>query len=85
VKKHNISGRLSPITQIEPMSMLSYHNDIVIEMLRRGYNHKSAYIMPDLLYLPDHERLAKVDIELSKKDLMDRCPDCRKMIEGDVK
>ena len=39
VKKHSISGRLSPIVQIEPSSMEKRHDELTLEMEKR-FNKK---------------------------------------------
>ena len=80
VKHHSITGRIFPIVQIEPESMKARHDQLVEEMINRGYNHQSPYEQPDLSYLPDSERHAKVDRNISLEDLMIRCPDCKRRI-----
>ena len=82
VKKHNITGRIVPNVQIEPLSMLNRHDSLVKEMLQRGYNHNSIYEMPDVSYLPIELRTAKVDIEKSIDDLSERCVECRNNLIG---
>jgi hypothetical protein len=77
VKKHNIAGRISPVVQIEPMAMSKRHDQLAKEMLRRKMNHKSDYIMPDISYLKSELRNAKVNIEISKQDLLSRCKNCK--------
>ena len=81
VKKHSIKGRIEPNIQIEPASMQSRHDELAQEMLNRGYNHKSDYIQPDISYLSEKHRLAKVDKIISIKDLKKRCLKCKKNIE----
>lgn len=81
VKHHKIDGRISPIVLIEPTSMKTRHDQLVDEMLRRGYNHESPYELPDLSYLPDVQVNAKVNIEHNLHDLMNRCPQCRQLIK----
>lgn len=71
VKKHRMKGRIG---QIEPASMQFRHDELVKEMLNRGYNHNSPYEQPDISYLPD----MKVDKEKALKDLLDRCKECKK-------
>lgn len=78
VKKHSISGRINPVVQIEPESMKERH-DLLAKYLK---NHKSPYAQPDLSHLPDNERYAKVDINQSIKDLKERCPECKRLIEN---
>ena len=75
VKQHKMDGRLSPVVQIEPMSMQSRHDELVAEMLHRGMNHKSPYEQPDVSYLGDKAN-CKVDLNISFSDLMERCPKC---------
>lgn len=79
-KHHTIRGRIFPITQIEPESMESRHNELAKEMLRRGMNHKSPYSQPDLSYLPNELRYAKVNRNISIYDLSNRCEECRRLI-----
>lgn len=69
VKKHKVSGREG---QIEPKSMKSRHDELALEMNRRGYNHKSPYDQPDISHLPD----MLVDKEKSIKILIHRCSEC---------
>ena len=80
IKKHKIAKRISPIVQIEPENMQKRHDELVLEMLKRGYNHNSPYEHPDLSHLKTEERYAKIDINISIKDLFDRCPECSRKI-----
>ena len=70
VKKHKMDGRIG---QIQPRSMKERHDELAVEMLRRGYNHQSPYEQPDISYLPP---MPDVDILVSWLDLSKRCPDC---------
>jgi len=79
-KHHSIAGRISPFVAIEPANMEMRHNELVVEMYIRGYNHKSPYTLPDLSYLPDYQRNAKVNYEYNLADLIGRCPECAKRI-----
>ena len=85
VKKYSISKRISPITQIEPSSMQTRHDELAREMTRRGYKHQSVYEMPDISYLPLFEQMAKVDISFSIKDLSSRCSECSNNFKGEIK
>lgn len=78
VKKHKITKRIFPIVQIEPENMKRRHDELALEMIRRGYNHQSPYEQPDLNHLIPEERYAKIDTLISIQDLMDRCPECEK-------
>lgn len=71
VKQHRMDGRAG---QIEPLAMQSRHDELAEEMLRRGYNHKSPFEQPDVSYLP----LMVVDKEEAKRDLFNRCKECKK-------
>jgi len=84
VKQHKIKGRIFPVVQIEPMSMGIRHNELAEEMLSRGLNHKSDYEMPSISYLNNAERFARVDIEISYKDLISRCEECKKRIKDTI-
>lgn len=78
VKKHSIKGRIAPIVQIEPMSMKARHDELTIEMERRfNKSYDSSFEQPNLSYLSDSERLAKVDVGVSKAELLIRCDECR--------
>ena len=52
------------------------HDELVEEMIKRGYNHKSP--------LPDYPEVSGgvVDREENLRDLANRCPDCRERIEN---
>lgn len=80
VKKHSIAKRISPVVQIEPENMKKRHDELVEEMIARGYNHNSPYEQPDLSHLTSEERYAKIEIGISIADLRNRCPECTKRI-----
>ena len=81
VKKHNIFGRLNPVVQIEPLSMKKRHDELTKEMEKRfNKKYNSLYEMPDLSYLPNEQKFAKVNIDISIKDLLNRCSECSKKI-----
>jgi hypothetical protein len=77
VKRHSIKGRIFPTVQIEPASMKLRHDELVLEMEKRSMNHHSPYELPDISYLPPDQRYAKVDIDISFRDLGYRCCACR--------
>lgn len=79
-KHYKIDGRIEPIVQIEPMSMKTRHDELEEEMRHRGMNANSPFIMPDLSYLENKHRLAKVDPIISIKELWNRCPACKERI-----
>jgi hypothetical protein len=46
-------------------------------MISRGMNHNSPLPeLPDFSYLPRHHYEAKVDTDISFKDLKERCSEC---------
>jgi len=77
VKGHSIKGRISPVVQIEPLSMKRRHDALAREMIRRDMNHKSPYTQPDLSHYDKKIVSAKVDLFVSLKDLCDRCKNCK--------
>ena len=81
VKKHKITKRISPIVQIEPENMQKRHDELALEMLKRGYNHNSPYEQPDISYLKSEERYAKIDKNISINNLINRCSECTKKLK----
>ena len=81
VKHHKITKRIVPVVQIEPENMKTRHDELALEMLKRGYNHQSPYEQPDISYLKNEERFAKIDFDISYNDLIIRCPECAKNIK----
>jgi hypothetical protein len=77
VKKYSIYKRIFPIVQIEPSSMKIRHEQLVKEFKRRNYNHNSPYKMPNISHLPIEQQLAKVNIQISMKELSSRCKQCK--------
>ena len=67
--------------QIEPLAMRARHDELVEEILARGYRHSSPYRQPALAHLPDEDRYGKVNRKASIRDLMERCDACRERIE----
>jgi len=80
-KHHKMTGRIFPVVLIEPANMQTRHDELVKEMLARGYNHQSPYIQPDISYLPENEQNARANLEYNLEDLMNRCPERRQRIE----
>ena len=74
VKKHRMNGRIG---QIEPINMEIRHNELALEMKRRGYNHKSPYTQPDVSYLPN----MMVNKEEALNDVINRCEECKRRLE----
>lgn len=66
---------------IEILSAKERHDELVEEMLRRGYNHNSPFIgIPDdLLLYYSKEAKFRVNRKESLKLLLGRCENCRKL------
>jgi len=77
-KKRSVAGRLG---QIELSKYRQRHDELAIEMVRRGYNHSSPIEVPDFSYLPLAHYEAIVDKGTSLKELCKRCTECRKRIK----
>ena len=58
---------------IEVHNIDKRHDELVKEIINRGYNHKSP--------LPSYRKFkaGKVNIKENIKDLTNRCPDCKKL------
>lgn len=68
---------------MEPGALVTRHRELVIEMERRGYTHRSPvsehqvkYLLEDL---PDEQLFAKVNALWAMRELHRRCPECRSM------
>jgi len=82
-KKHKIDNRIFPVVQIELTSYQARHDVLANEILRREMNHNSPLPeLPDFSYLPKYQYEAKVNIDISIRDLHFRCEDCRKASSG---
>jgi hypothetical protein len=68
---------------LEPLSLKSRHDELVQEMLARGYNHNSPFQMEnELLYnLPSDHLNRVIDSVNSLKELLNRCPECKNRYE----
>ena len=62
---------------LEPLSLQARHDEIVLEMKRRGFNHKTPLPEVDFSKLTNEQKLHKVDKERSASDLLGRCTECR--------
>jgi hypothetical protein len=66
---------------LEPLELVTRHNELADEMINRGYKHRSAATEDDQLAvvsLEETKRHTTIDRELAFRDLMKRCPECRK-------
>jgi len=67
---------------LEPLSLTDRHEELVLEMRRKGYRHYSSLSL-DGVYeeLSDAERDHTIDREAAKAALRGRCTECRKLME----
>ena len=75
-RKRRITNYIK-LNLLEPSSLRRRHDQLAIEMDKRGMRHRSPLPEYDLSYLPDGHRLYKVDKEKSLIDLTGRCLQCR--------
>ena len=78
-KKRAISGYIKN-NCIEPIFILSRYNQLVAEMLSRGYraNAQFTFSLSMLEYLPINEKNYKIDSQQALSTLLSRCPECRR-------
>ena len=79
-KKKKIDGFLNN-NLFEPRSLFQRHEDLKNEMLSRGYNHRSNICEEEcacVLDLPVEKQYWEIDKNAALKELLDRCPECRK-------
>jgi hypothetical protein len=62
---------------LEPQNFQIRHDELVEEMLRRGYKHNSPLIINDIK-LP----IGCIDIDKSLSDLFSRCDECKRRLNG---
>lgn len=62
---------------IEPSTLIKRHDELATEMLKRGYKHRSPIINVSINYLPKEQQKYKIDADLSLKDLLERCTNCK--------
>lgn len=61
---------------LEINSLKQRHEELVIEMVKRGYNHKSP--LPEIK--ENNIKNIKIDTNNNIKTLIERCPKCRERI-----
>jgi len=64
---------------LEPRSIYERHKMLAVEMLRRGYNHKSPLEEVDcecILNLRNEQQYWEIDKERSQVELLSRCEIC---------
>lgn len=78
-KKGCIDGYLI-LGELDPRLLEVRHEELVREMLRRGYGHYSPLTMPDISYL-DLAPNCYINFGDSLELLLSRCPRCRERYE----
>jgi len=65
---------------LEPMALYWRHKQLELEMIDRGYNHNSEmFDVPNtVLNISEEKRDVRINRDAALKDLLDRCPECRK-------
>ena len=77
-KKRSISGYIER-GLLAPKMLVQRHNELVVEMRRRGYTHNSVLEEVDISYLPDWQQNAGVNLVQSILDLLTRCSVCNEI------
>ena len=80
-KGHSVMKRFDPVVQMQFVGYVERHDEIAIEMIRRGMNHTSPLTdVPDFTVHYSDYMDERVDLVVSIDDLMQRCPMCRARI-----
>lgn len=66
--------------QVDPSSIIERHNELVFEMLDRGYNHNSNLSYKEK-QLVKNAKSININSESNLQELKNRCNKCRKRIE----
>lgn len=62
---------------IDPSMVIMRHRELVMEMIRRHYNHQTPLpTIPGLWSTVSNE----IDVEENLKELCRRCPECKRLI-----
>lgn len=87
-KKYSITGWIQS-NAIEPQSYRSRHNELALEMVKRGFSHLSPLPQPNFKYLPPDQQSYQVNKGDSLIALIGRCSSCKrrlkKMLENEDK
>lgn len=72
------AGKYVSENLLEFTSLQSRHDELVVEMDRRGYNHDSPLqTIPPCPQISDAEKRVKIDRKSARVELHRRCPECR--------
>ena len=83
-KRKKIDGFLKN-NLFQPRVLFQRHEDLKCEMIERGYNHNSNMCESEcacVLDLPTEKQYWEVDKDAALKNLLDRCPECRKRYQS---
>jgi hypothetical protein len=86
-KKIKMDGYLKN-NLLEPRSLFERHKVLSEEMTRRGMNHKSPLEENEcecICYLDEYQQNWEIDKESALKDLLSRCPECKKRYKENCK
>jgi hypothetical protein len=81
LRKRKITNYIA-FNLLEPKSLAQRHALLAKQMLARAMSHKSPLPRFSISYLPKDQQEYKVDVEKSLKDLIKRCPNCRKRFKA---
>lgn len=77
-KGRSIAGWLNK-GQIDPITYNARHAQLVMEMMKRGYNHQSELDTSGIVLA-----IGDIDVEYNLLDLADRCEECKRRIEWQI-
>lgn len=79
LKKHKKMDGYIKNNLLQPRMLFQYHEDLVKEILRRGYKHNSPLTDSeiDIFYLPLEYQYWEIDKQKSLNDLLSRCDKCK--------
>ncbi len=84
-RKRNINGFLKN-NLLELNKLFERHDELAKEMLNRGYKHESVMQINDAInginMYEDKLKEIKVNKENALKELISRCPECKKRLEN---
>ena len=75
VKQHNMQKRIEQ-RQIFPHLMKQRHDELVEEMLRRGYNHNTPYVQPSLYHIKEVIFPSTIDVDYNMQEFELKCLHC---------
>ena len=76
-KRISVSGYIL-LGELDPTKLLERHEELVNEMLRRGWSHWSPIAVPDFSYVAEK---ACIDVDRNLLDLRTRCSECKRLQE----